>query len=125
MKKLKRLMSWLKKTINEKIIIGAKSLTDVYTWMYAACAVHSYMRGQTGGHISMVHGVLHEKASVQRLNTKSSMEAELFGVSSYMPYNLCLMIFFHGKGCGIMSNMLYQCNQSAIRMEENGRNCCT
>ena len=36
----------------------------------------------------MGHGVLHEKAPEQRLNTKSSTEAELDGVIGYLPYNL-------------------------------------
>ena len=52
------------------------------------------MMSHTGGGVSMVHEVLHEKAWLQRLNAKISMEAELVGVSEYMPYNLWLMIFF-------------------------------
>ena len=73
----------------------------------------------------MGHEVLHKKASVQRLNTKISMEAELVGMIEYLTYNLCPMNFLHGQGYGIMSNILYQDNQSAIRMEKNGSNSCT
>ena len=53
------------------------------------------------------------------------MEAELVGVSEYLPFNLWLMNFLHGKGCGIMNNVVYQYNQSAISMDNNGRNYCT
>ena len=70
-------MSWLKEDIADNRIIGAKSLTYVYTCIDASCAVHKIIRSHTVGAISMVHGVLHEKALVQRLNTKSSTEVEI------------------------------------------------
>ena len=38
-------------------------------------------------------------------------------------YNL--MNFLHGRGYGIVNNIVYQYNQSSIRMEKNGRNYCT
>ena len=53
----------------------------MYTWIDAAYTVHGEMRSHTGEGISMGHGVFHEKASAQRLNTKISTEAELFGMS--------------------------------------------
>ena len=86
--KKNRVLSWVKETIDDKITIGAESLTDVYTWIDADYAVHSDMRSHTGEAIPMVHGVLNEKVSGKRLNTKISTEAELVGVSEYLPYNL-------------------------------------
>ena len=47
--KMKRVLSFLKHTINDKRKIGAKSLHDLYTWVDAAYAVHDNMRGHTGG----------------------------------------------------------------------------
>ena len=83
------------------------------------------MRSHTGGGISVGGGVLHKKASVQRLNTKSSTEAGLFGVSGYLPYNLWLWNCFHSQGYEIMNNIVYQDNQIAIKMDNNGGNSCT
>ena len=79
------MLTQVKKNIYDKIIIGSKSLTDVYMWIYAAYAVHRNMRSHAVGAISMVHGVLHETALVQILNPKSSTGAELVGVSEYIP----------------------------------------
>ena len=93
LEKLNRLILWVKETIDDKIIIGANILTDVYTWIYSAYTVHSAMRSHTGGSISMVHGVLRENVLVQRLDTKSSTEAELVSVSEYLPCDLWLMYF--------------------------------
>ena len=83
--------------IDFKRIIGAKSLTYLYMWIDAAYAVNGNMRSHTGREISIVNGVLHKKTSVQRLNTKSSTEAELVGVSEYLTYNLRLMFFCMGR----------------------------
>ena len=53
----------MKNTIKDKIIIGAKTLTDFYTWVDAAYVVHNNMRGHTGGAISMGYVIMHGKAS--------------------------------------------------------------
>ena len=64
-------------TIKDKIIIGAKALTDLYTWIDAAYAVHNNMRGHTGGSILMGYKILHGKSSKQKINVKSYTESEL------------------------------------------------
>jgi hypothetical protein len=83
------------------------------------------MRGQTGGAISMGYGILHGKSSKQKINVKSSTESELVGVSEYLPYNIWLMMFMAAQGYGIENNIVYQDNQSTMRMHINGRNSCT
>ena len=125
MKKIKRVLSLLKETIDNKIIIGSESLIDVYTCIDADYAFHGNMRSHTGGAISMGHIVLHKTLLVQMLNTKISTESETVGVSEYLPYNLWIMIFLHVRGYGILNNIVYQYNQSSIRMENNGSNSST
>jgi hypothetical protein len=124
-KKLERVLIWIMNTIDEKRVIGATSLRDLFTWIDAAYAVHANMRGQTGGAISMGYGILHGKSSKQKINVKSSTESELVGVSEYLPYNIWLMMFMGAQGYGIENNVVYQDNQSCIRMHINGRNSCT
>ena len=124
-KKLQRVLAWIKCTIDETRFIGADDLKRLYTWVDAAYAVHPNMRSHTGGVLSMGTGVVHCKSSRQKLNTKSSTEAELVGVSDYLPYNVWLMHFMKEQGYEIEVNVLYQDNQSAMKMEKNGRNSCT
>ena len=69
--------------------------------------------------MSMGYGTLHTKSSRQKLNTKSSTEAELVGVSEYLPYNLWMNNFLKSQGYDLSKNVIYQDNQSAIRMEKN------
>lgn len=115
-------LTFLYQTKNDVRVIGCDSLKGIFTWIDAAYAVHPNMRSQTGGIISLGWGALHAKSSKQKLNTKSSTEAEIVGVSQYIPYNLWLINFLKHQGYGISQNVVYQDNQSAIKMEKNGRN---
>ena len=123
--KLKRLIQFLKKTINDIRILAADNLGDIFTWIDASYAVHPNMRSHTGGTMSMGLGVVHAKSSKQKLNTKSSTEAEVVGTSDYLPHNLHFTMFLREQGYPIDSNVMYQDNQSAIRMITNGRMSCT
>ena len=111
-KKLHRVLCWIKGTIDEVRYVGADDLSKLYTWVDAAYAVHPNMRSHTGGSISMGTGLIHCKSTRQKLNTKSSTEAELVGVSDYLPYNIWLMHFMKSQGYEIEVNVLYQDNQS-------------
>ena len=123
--KLKRLLQFVKGTINDKRIIGANGLNDLLTWVDAAYAVHPNMRSHTGGCMSFGLGTLHARSTKQKLNTKSSTEAEIVGISDYLPFNIWLRMFLEEQGFFLGKNIVYQDNQSAIKMERNGRNSCT
>ena len=124
-KKLKRVLTYLANTIDDVRRIGCDSLSHIFTWIDAAFAVHPNMRGQTGGAMSFGWGIIHGRSSKQKINTKSSTESELVGVSEYLPYNIWLLNFMSAQGYIVKKNILYQDNESAIRMEKNGRNSCT
>ena len=47
------------------------------------------------------------------------------GLSNYVPYKLRLLSFMAYKGYEIVENKVYQGNQSAIKIEKNGRDLCT
>ena len=55
------------------------------------------------------------------LNTKSSTEAELVGASYYIAYTVWMKRFMDEQGYKIDSNIFYQDNESAMKMEKNGR----
>ena len=74
------------------------------------------MKSQTEGAMSLGVGVLHTKINRQKLNVKSSTEAELVGASEYTPYNLWLLMSMNIQGNDIKNNVLYQDNQSTSLM---------
>ena len=92
-KKLKQCLGFLKRTVEDERHIRARSITKILTWVDASFAVHDNMRSHTGGCMSMGLGVLHARSSMQKLNVKSSTNAELVGLAEYLPYNLWLLMF--------------------------------
>jgi len=94
------------------------------TWMDAAYAVHHDMKSHTGGVMSFGTGVLNAKSAKQKLNKKSSTEAELVGASDYIPWTIRVKRFMKYQGYDIESSTFYQDNESAIKLEENSRKSC-
>ena len=88
--KLESCLRFINSTREAKRIIGRNDITTMKTFIDASYAVHPNMRGHTGGAISFGDGIVHGKASKQKINIKSSTECELAGVSEYMPYSLWL-----------------------------------
>lgn len=48
--------------------------------------------------MSLGHGIIHAKSSKQKLNTKSSTEAEVVGVSDYVPFKILMTNFLREQG---------------------------
>jgi hypothetical protein len=94
------------------------------TWVDASYAVHSDMKSHTGGCISFGIGAAMSKCAKQKLNVKSSTEAELVGASDYLSYPIWAKKFLAYQGYALKENILYQDNQSTIRFERNGRKSC-
>ena len=70
-------------------------------------------------------GVIHGKASKQKMNTKSTTESEIVGVSEYILYKIHMLNILAGQGYDLRKKVLYQDNESAIHLIKNGRNSCT
>ena len=64
------------------------------------------------------------KSSKQKINTKSSTESEVVGASDYVPNSLWASRFLEKQGYPLKNNRLHQDNQSAMKMERNGRSSC-
>ena len=122
--KLRRLLLYLENTISMPRILGAERLDTVRTWVDASYGTHQDMKGHTGGAMSMGTGVFNVKSTKQKLNTKSSTETEVVGVSDYLPWVVWTKSFMENQGRKIKSSILYQDNESAIRIEKNGMKSC-
>ena len=94
------------------------------TWVDASFATHHDMRSHTGGVISFGRGGIICKSKKQNINTKSSTEAELIGASDYLPHTLYVKMFMEAQGYPITKAIFYQDNESAIKMERNGKALC-
>ena len=57
----------------------------------------------------------------QKLNARSSTDAELIGADDVMSPLLWTKLFLEAQGIDIQENLLYQDNKSTIVLAENGR----
>ena len=68
--------------------LQANNLNIVKWWIDTSFAVHKDTRSHTGGMMSMGLGAANLSSQKQKLNTKSSTEAELVGVADILPKTL-------------------------------------
>ena len=64
-------------------------------------------------------------SSEQKLNTKSSTEAEVVALADRLPRITHHQLFMEAQGCELHSNVLMQDNKAAILMECNGKASCS
>ena len=67
------------------------------------------------------NGILQSRSRKQKINTRSSTEAELVGADDMSTMILWTKLFMEAQGYNIEKNILYQDNKSAILLEENGK----
>ena len=60
----------------------------------------------------------------QKLNTKSLTESEIVGVSDFLPKVMFIDLFLAAQGFPLKENIVHQDNESAIKLEVNGRRSC-
>ena len=123
--KLMRMMSFVKGTVNDVRTIGADDLHHILMMVDSAHAVHEDMRGHTGGLLTFGTGVVDQKSSKQKMNTRSSTECEHVGTSEYLPKNIYFEMVMEGQGYKLKRNVFCKDNESEIKLLNNGRDSCT
>jgi hypothetical protein len=130
-RKLTRVIKHLRLTIFIPLVLGWDS-TSHLTWLVdASFAVHKDMRSHTGAVLSLGQGALMSMSLKQKINTKSSTEAELVGVDDTMNFIEWIQLFVEQQvkslnddsvlkkiGCDVI---IQQDNTSTIQLENNGQ----
>jgi hypothetical protein len=103
--------------------IDPKEGPRVYSYVDAAHAVHGDFRDQIGTVISLGKGALVAK-SKKGLNTKSSTEGELVGLSDHLSPTLGIRNFLIGQGHVLQPPArMYEDNESTIALIKRGMPC--
>ena len=95
---LRRVLEYVKGTLDLTHTLGADNLCKLRTWVDASYAVHPDMRSHTGGIMSFGLGGLIAKSTKHKLNSKSSTEAELIGASDYLPNVIWVKLLMEAQG---------------------------
>ena len=105
---------------NLMLTLEADSLSVFKWWVDASFAVHPDMKSHTGATMSLGKGSVVSMSNKQKLNTRSSTEAELVGVDDAMPRIIWTRYFLKAQGYDTQSSALFQDNQSTILLANNG-----
>jgi KUP system potassium uptake protein len=114
-------VKYLRGTQQLSLTLEADDTHVVKWWVDAAFAVHHDMRSQTGVTMTMGKGSVYASSLRQKLNTRSSTEAELVGVDDAMGMILWTRLFLQAQGYEVRDTKIYQDNKSAMLLEENGK----
>ena len=120
-KKLVRLVKYLNGTKKLKLTLNALDSNECKWWVDASYAVHLNMRSHTVIVFSMGNRMLICFSTKQKLNTKSSTEAELVGADDAMPNVLWTSYFLKEQGYSTTTPIMYQDNRSAIFLNRMGQ----
>ena len=120
-KKLGRCIRYLSSTRDLVLTLEANNDGVIQWWVDASYAVHPNMRSHTGATMTLGKGSPFSMSTKQKINTRSSTEAELVGVNDAMALIIWTRLFIEAQGYVIKDNVVYQDNQSAILLENNGK----
>jgi hypothetical protein len=120
-KKLARVIKYLRGSPDLALTLEGDDAHVIKWWVDASFAVQTDMKSHTGGTMSLGKGSVYSASTRQKINTKSSTEAELVGVDDVMPLVLWTRYFLCAQGYDVKENKVFQDNLSAILLEKNGR----
>lgn len=120
-KKLKRLFQYIRGTRELALALEAEEAMVAKWWIDASFAVHPDCRSQSGAMFSLGKGAPYAGCLKQKINGKSSTEVEVIAVDDFIGQVLWTQYFLQAQGYDIPRSIVYQDNQNAILLENNGR----
>jgi len=118
--KLSRLLRYLKGTIKLGLRLQVDTTIGILSYIDASYATHEDYKSHTGIVVSLGAGAIFAKSSKQRLNTKSSTEAELVGVSDGMGHVVWIRNFMIEQGYNVEEATIFQDNTSTLHLIDSG-----
>ena len=120
-RKLGHLIDYFRSTVNLPLTLGAKRNGVLNWYVDASFAMHSNMRGHTGGGLTMGRGFPIVSSTKQKINTRSSTESELVAVDDMMSSILWTRYFLKEQGYKVTDNIIFKDNKSSILLERNSK----
>ena len=97
----------------------------VINWhLDASFAVHADMKSHTGATMTLGKGAIQAVSTKQKVNTRSSTEAELVSVDDVISKVIWTKAFLESQGYPVTDNIIHRDNQSSMKLEQNGKQSC-
>ena len=120
-RKLDHMIVHLKADRLRKWKLGADDSKDLVWYVDSAFGVHDNYRSHTGGGLTMGKGFAISVSRAQKMNTRSSTEAEIVAVDDCLSLILWAREFMIEQGYGCNRNIILQDNMSSVLLENNGK----
>jgi hypothetical protein len=118
--KLRRMIQFLKGTETDVLTLKADDSHVIKWHVDAAFAVHDDFKSHTGATMTLGKGAITTASTKQKVNSRSSTEAELIGLDDYIAKIMWTRHFLDSQGYDVTDNIIYQDNKSTIQLAENG-----
>jgi hypothetical protein len=118
--KLHRVLKYLHKTRELGIGLECDEKMNTHAYIDASYGTHADYKSHSGMIISLGKGPIDVASTKQKINTKSSSEAELVALSDKSSHVLWHRNFLIAQGYDTQASKIYQDNQSTITLASNG-----
>ena len=119
--KLIKMMGFLKTTQKDVLTLDADSTGTIIWYLDASFAVHHDFRSHTGAVMTMGNGCVQSVSTKQKINTRSSTEAELVSTDDIIAKVIWTKLFLEAQGVKVTENVIFRDNQSTMKLEQNGK----
>jgi hypothetical protein len=105
--KLVKMMCYLKLTHKDVMVLSADNSQGIIWLVDAAFAVHNDKKSHVGAMMSLGGGAIISVSTKQKVNTRSSTEAELVSSDDVIPKVVWTKLFLEAQGCTVKSEYYY------------------
>ena len=120
-KKLCRVLNYLYHTKDRKMRLKKGSSVDMEAFIDASFGSHADGRSRSGIALTMCGGIVGAWSAKQKLNTKSSTEAEIVGLSDGLSHVIWMRELLLAQGYSLPPTKVHQDNQGVLSIMREGR----
>eukprot|EP00957_Ditylum_brightwellii_P148192 11283409-Ditylum_brightwellii.AAC.1 len=102
------------------LMLSEDGLAIIKWWPDSAFAAHKDMMSHTDRTMTLGHGSVYIYSTKQKLFTRSLTKVEIVGAAGVLPQQLYTNMIFEAQSYVISSSVIFQGNQGAIHLEQNG-----
>jgi len=114
------MIDFLERTKDDVLTLEAHPGFKIEWYVDAAFAVHNDFKGHTGAVMMLGKGCIQSVSTKQKVNARSSTEAELIALDDVISKILWTKRFLENQGIEIQGNIVYRDNMSSMKLEKNG-----
>jgi hypothetical protein len=118
-KKLLRVLGYLKGTLHFELTISCNSLDKLTWYIDGSYGIHEDMKGHSGAVLMIGDSTVLSRSNKQKVNTRSSTEAELITVDDTLPTVQWAKSFMMDQGYDL-ETVIKEDNKSTMLLMKNG-----